>query len=72
MNYQTLQVTFVSKSCRYICLLHDGECFHSRLCHPLGAGDKGKNSRGDTMVLPVSSSISSIYMQIAWQILQDL
>ena len=62
MNNQTLRhVTFVSKSYRYICLLHDCECFHCHVRHPLRARDKGKNPRGDTMVLPVSSSISSVY-----------
>ena len=65
MNNQTLRhLTFVSKSYRYICLLHDCECFHSHVHHPLGARDKGKNPRGDTMVLPVSSSFHQ-YMQLA-------
>ena len=61
MNNQTLRhVTFYSKSYRYICLLHDCECLHSRVRNRLGARDKGKNPRGDTMVVPLSSSIIKI------------
>jgi hypothetical protein len=46
-----MQVTFVCKLNRNFCLLHDCERLHSRVCHSLGARDKGKNSGGDTIVL---------------------
>ena len=35
-------------------MLHARERVHARVHRPLGAGDQGKNSRGDTMVVPVS------------------
>ncbi|VAI10613.1 unnamed protein product [Triticum turgidum subsp. durum] len=38
----------------YLCVLHARERVHARVHHPLGAGDQGKNSRGDTVVVPVS------------------
>jgi hypothetical protein len=50
-----MQVTFVCKLNRNFCLLHDCERLHSRVCHSLGARDKGKNSGGDTMVLSLKA-----------------
>jgi hypothetical protein len=45
---------------RYVCLLHDCECLHSCVRNRFGARDKGKNPQGDTMVVPLSSSIIKI------------
>lgn len=51
------EVTLVSKLYRYVYLLHDCECLHSRVRNRLGARDKGKNPRRDTMVVPLSTNI---------------
>uniref|UniRef100_A0A453J534 Major facilitator superfamily (MFS) profile domain-containing protein n=2 Tax=Aegilops tauschii subsp. strangulata TaxID=200361 RepID=A0A453J534_AEGTS len=54
---------------RYLCVLHARERVHARVHNPLGAGDQGKNSRGDTVVVPVSSvgSFRRMYVGIILQ-----
>jgi len=39
---------------RHFPLVHGCERLHPRFCRPLGAGDEGKNARGDTIFVSLS------------------